>query len=297
MHQPPLATLQSWFLHALGSGLPLQEFAPQQLILPEGEDVERLGIYSRAYVLRLQECLEADYPLTAALMGPELFSFFCGRYIRQSPSRSPSLYDFGEGFADFLQRTQPQNVPQPDPALAFPVALARLERGLHRVMRAPGLEPSSQTAAGRVNETAASAAGFEPDITPFGALSGLLRRPEDWQVTPCLQLMESPFPLRAYWMAARQMQLSEPDAIPCPPLPAPEPSCIALTRQHYRVQVLELERWQYLYLQALSADKDQELSLQNLSEQHSAAELEAEIAVWSATAAAQSLIMPRVQSR
>ncbi|WP_374518348.1 HvfC/BufC family peptide modification chaperone [Undibacterium squillarum] len=295
MHQPALASVQRWFLHALGSGQPVQQAMPEQWVLPQGEEAERLGIYARAYVLRLQECLEADYPLTRALMGQELFSFFCVHYIRQSPSRSASLYDFGEGFADFLQRSQPPDAVQLDPALAFPVALARLERGLHRVMRAPGPEPSSLAAAGLLNEATASAAGVEADNTPFGALSGLLRRPEDWQVTPCLQLMESPFPLRAYWIAARQMQLSDPEAIACPPLPAAEASCIALTRQHYRVQVIELERWQFKYLQALSEHSDRELILRDLSPHHSAAELEAEIAVWSATAAAQSLIMPRVR--
>ena len=274
---PALLTVQRWFQQAVCSGLPLQEFAPQQVIFPQGAELARLDIYARAYVLRLQECLEADYPLTAALMGQELFRFFASRYIRQRPSASPSLYDFGEAYADFLQQSQPENLVTGHPELAFPIALARLERGLHRVMRAPGLEPHS----------AAAAASQTGSDAQWQALSGglaehmytaLLSDSCMWQTAPCLQLMESPFPLRAYWLAARQAA-ADGDAATVPAIPAAAASFLALSRLHYRVQVTELERWQYAYLQALSGAQPVDIAALAAQCQCGQAELEADIAL------------------
>ena len=61
----------------------------------------RLAIYAKSYGLRLAECLRAELPVLAAMVGPRCSTFFAGSLPRQArPSRAPaSLYDLGAGFA------------------------------------------------------------------------------------------------------------------------------------------------------------------------------------------------------
>src|SRR3954468_429825 len=67
----------------------------------------RVGIYAGGYRLRLIECLRAEYPLLRRLAGPPAFDLFAQGYIAARPSRSYTLYDFGAGFADYLEASRP----------------------------------------------------------------------------------------------------------------------------------------------------------------------------------------------
>ena len=69
----------------------------------------RLEIYARGYVLRLLECLRAEFPILLALVGDQVFEMFASSYVWSRPSRSSSLYALGAGFADFLQSTRPDS--------------------------------------------------------------------------------------------------------------------------------------------------------------------------------------------
>ena len=66
----------------------------------------RLSIYANAYVGRLIEALENDYPVLKTLLGEDSFYELCQRYIAQHPSIYTSLRWFGQHMPAFLQDVQ-----------------------------------------------------------------------------------------------------------------------------------------------------------------------------------------------
>lgn len=240
MSTPSLSELQAWFLTAIAApggaerGLALAHqrhgLGEQDLLRVAGAARSRLHIYADGYVMRLVECLRADFPLLCKVMGRDLFDFFAKAYVWRHPSRSPTLYDLGGGFADFLARSQPEAM-SPEAALlfSFPVELARLERARSETARAPGLENLAPAA-----------------FDSFALLSG-----EDATIrpAPCTRLLALSFPVHAFWEQAMHMAEGEELA----PAPAPEATCIAIARLHYRIGVHLLEPWQFHYLQAAAA--------------------------------------------
>ena len=234
--QPELAQLQAWFLTAMtcpggaqhGAALAQQRFgmAPEQVLTRP----QRLAIYADGYVLRLLDCLQAEFPVLRQTMGLELFDFFARAYIWRHPSRSSTLYDLGGGFADFLAASKPAGRDASGAAmLQFPIDLARLERARAEAGRAVGLETRA---------VQAQAAGFDG----FGGLlgeAGLLLLP------PCTRLLALSFLVRAFW---EQAQAAGDKVLP--PQPAASPSFVAIARWNYRISMHALEPWQFHFLQA-----------------------------------------------
>ena len=185
----------------------------------------RLSVYANSYALRLQQCLEADFPALVHLMGEDLFRFFAAAYIRSHPSGSTTLYDLGAGFADFLQQTQAANHDGQDTDLILPIELARLERKRTEVTRAKGLE-------GREH--------FDdyPDPMAHVFMPGLTV-----STPPCLRLLPLSHPLIDLLKA---IDLGEAS----PPIPAPQTRYVAITRMHYRVSMQYVQAWQFHFLQA-----------------------------------------------
>ncbi|PMQ14470.1 putative DNA-binding domain-containing protein [Janthinobacterium sp. AD80] len=79
----PLAQVQKWFLTAMtapGGAARGVQLAGQRhgLQAPEVlKDAARLHIYADGYVLRLLECLQADYPRAAPRDGRRAVRLFC----------------------------------------------------------------------------------------------------------------------------------------------------------------------------------------------------------------------------
>ncbi|WP_426343257.1 putative DNA-binding domain-containing protein [Pseudoduganella sp. R-32] len=234
-----LPDLQAWFLTVMtspggveqGQALALQRHGWRlDDVIAHGHGAApaaRMRIYADGYVLRLLDCLRADYPLVHKLLGEDLFSFFARGYIWRHPPSTTSLYDLGAGFAGFLAASQAGQ--GADGALRLPVALAQLERACTEAGRAPGLE-----AAGR-------AAGQA--VSPLDWLMGgdpLLRTPA------CLRLLDLDVPALDY---ARAL-LAADDV---PPAPARARSLLTVTRMAFRVGMKELQEWQYHFLARLVA--------------------------------------------
>ena len=232
MNDPPLSRIQSWLMTVMTSAGGVEtglHVAKERF----GLDVEamiaqgggptpttRLGIYATGYVMRLLECLRADFPALRNLMGDALFDFFAKSYIWAHPSTSPSLFDLGAGFPEFLEGTQRQ---QTDAALRLPIELARLERARTQASRAKGLE-------GRAPRPPADPLVFLHDAS-FAIVA-----------PPCLHLLELSFPLKGYLEAFDRGADEAP--------PAPRESRIAIGRMNYRVHMAELELWQYAFVAA-----------------------------------------------
>jgi uncharacterized protein len=224
-----LAELEQWMLESISRGAE----APRPAVGPDDvlkESAKRtapfsLDIYARGYVVRLVQCLQAEFPALKAFVGDQAFGLFAHGYISEKPPTSPSLMDLGAGFADYLEEARPRPVGPPDAPDAIPAAIARLERARADAQHAGGVED-------------------DPDYRQVDLLD--LIRPTELQLhTPAsLQLLRAPFALTGTLIATGRGD------VPC--TPANRPTCYAVARTHFRVGVHEISAWQYAFLNACS---------------------------------------------
>ena len=187
---------------------------------------ERLGIYARGYVMRLVECMRADFPALRGFVGDAVFDAFARAYIIERPPTSASLYDLSADFPRFLEETRPAGESldaQLSAMLDLPAELARLERARAEVLRAKGTEDESPRAS-----------TFAPHEIFGGELT--------LHATPCLRLLELKFPLADF--------LKKSDTAERPEAPSPRRSFVAVGRTNYRVHVEEIAPWQFALLKA-----------------------------------------------
>jgi hypothetical protein len=240
MTEQPLSLLQHWITAVVTErgGLDEKLYAATRQHGLRVEDVvaetrglsarERLGVYTGGYVLRLLECMRADFPVLRGFVGDSVFDAFAKAYVITRPPGSPSLYELGADFARFLEETKP-NGEGLDEELAnmldLPGELARIERARAEVTRARGTEDDP------------AAATAEP-LSPFAVFGESLML----QATPCLRLLELKFPLVDF------LRSSDGGERPAPP--APRASFAALGRANYRLHMEELTPWRYSFLKA-----------------------------------------------
>lgn len=215
---------------------------------------DRIGIYARGYVMRLMECMRADYPALYNLMGEELFDIFAKAYLVQLPSHSPSLFDLGKSFPAFLEASQPKNA-ENDNLFALPVELARLERTRVEVFRAEGLEKRNVEM---------------PDTDPLFYLFG----PDRFVASPCLRLLELQFELIDF---IRQSEKGEEAANPLQ-----NHNYTAICRKNYAVNMFQLENWQWHFLKVLNESGHQREAMEKVAEKLNLPvdELSAELMLW-----------------
>lgn len=189
---------------------------------------EKIGIYARGYVLRLMECMSAEYPAVQYLLGDDLFNTFARAYLLQLPPTSPDLYDLGKNFPAFLKASQPKN--SSDNAIFdLPVELATLERALAEVSRIKGFE--NQETNTLIDD---------PMLFLFGTAA--------FRTSPCLVLMQLQYPLIDFVKAVQHNQ----DAV----TPDEKHNYLAISRKNYIVNMHELEAWQWHFLHSLQSTDD-----------------------------------------
>ncbi len=190
--------------------------------------VERLEIYSKAYIARLMECLEAEFPVFRQTVGEDVFAEFGIGYLQAYPSNSYTLGALGSKFPQFLQETRPV-APSNDTNSDWPnflIDLARLERTFSEVFDSPGLE------------------GKPPlDASHLQSLS-----PDEWErakliVAPCVRLLKFSFPVNTYYTAVKRGET--------PGIPTSRTSWLAVTRRNYVVRRYELNEAQFALLEAI----------------------------------------------
>lgn len=190
---------------------------------------ERLAVYTGGYVLRLLECMRADFPVLRGFVGDSVFDAFAKAYVITIPPASHSLYDLGADFPRFLAETKPTNWALDagiSAMLDLPPQLARIERARAEVMRARGTEDDPPAA--------------EP-LSPFAVFGEELMV----QATPCLRLLEMKFPLVEFLKSSDRGERPERSAPP-----TPRTSLVAVGRSNYRVHVEEISLWQFAFLRA-----------------------------------------------
>ena len=219
---------------------------------------ERLAVYTGGYVLRLLECIRADFPVLRSFVGDSVFDAFAKAYVITIPPVSHSLYDLGADFPRFLEETKPKNWTLDagiSVMLDLPPELARIERARAEVLRARGTE----------EEPSAT----EP-LSPFAVFDEGLTL----HATPCSRLLEMKFPLADF--------LKSSDMGARPEAPAQRASFVAIGRSNYRVHIEEISLWQFAFLRACERPTSSYSAVQvaALESERESGQLLADVAVW-----------------
>ncbi|MHC2069525.1 HvfC/BufC family peptide modification chaperone [Bremerella sp. T1] len=190
--------------------------------------LERLEVYANAYYARLIECLKSIYPLFARSVGDELFDQFALAYLQQHPSTSYTLNRLGDQFPEFLEVTSPTYRTDEWSLEDFLVGLAVTERSIDQIFDGPGYEGQEVVSSKQLE-------GIEPEAFAEATFT----------MVPCLRIHSFPFPVNDFITAVKQ------DANA--PIPAFQPSYLALTRREFVVRRVPLNRFEYFVLSGLAA--------------------------------------------
>ncbi len=192
---------------------PGEQFASAGAFGPE----QGLQIYQRGYLLRLLQCLRAEYSAVSSILGRDLFDQFAMGYLRDTPSQSYSLSELGAGFPDWLEDHRPDiNDAEPQDWVSLMIDLMRLERVYHEVFRDQGPEPDEPCSPLEIAEAGPNA---RPRLVK-GARTMRLRAP----------LVDAFLHARAGDSETHLPQLAD--------------SAVLLFRNNYDVQVISLEPWE-----------------------------------------------------
>ena len=204
---------------------------------------KRLSVYTSGYVLRLLECMRADFPALRSFVGDAVFDAFAKAYIISHPPQSRSLFDLGLGFPQFLQETKPAGSRLDDETAALldlPPELARMERARTEAMRAHGIEQDPP-----VMEAFSPLAIFSEDV--------------QLQATGCLRLLKLKFPLVDFLKRSSQHERPEP--------PSPSISFVAIGRSNYQLHTEEITDWQFAFLNACEQPVSHYFAVQRAAEE------------------------------
>ena len=214
---------------------------------------ERMGIYINGYKARLLECLQADYPYLNKFLGNDLFGYFALSYLREYPPKSYSLFDLGNNFSEYLDKTKPNT----SSVSLFPVELAKLERVRVEVQRSFGTEGVDQK-------------------PPFSAFSfSFFDEKEIYCASPCLRLLSSNFDLTGF--------LDRIEREDQPVLPDFTKTKIAVCRNNFRINFQRIEEWQYCFLKSFEENSQsigQAIKIVAENTGHLPSKIMAELMLW-----------------
>lgn len=192
--------------------------------------LSRLQVYTSGFEIRLIECLRADYPLLRTFMTDAVFDQFVRAYLHFRQPSSYTLFDLGADFPAFLNASKPKHLQEEaQDQFNFPYALACYERAFLESTRAKGTE--NETLNDELEAGVESVSFFEMPMV---------------QTVPCLRCLALEFPVEDFIYT-----LKKEEAIP--PIPARAKTYLAITRQAYRMKIVELEAWQYHFLEVAQA--------------------------------------------
>jgi len=96
---------------------------PSLVIGPQGKSAtKRYNIYRNNVTVSLIEALAAVFPAVQRITGVEFFRAMARCYVREAPPRSRLLFEYGHGFAEFIERYEPAS------QMPWLADVARIER-------------------------------------------------------------------------------------------------------------------------------------------------------------------------
>ncbi len=219
-----VVTAPGYLPHKIQQAQLLYQLNENDIVSDQGKAsvLDRLSVYSSGYILRLLDCMAADFPVLQKFIGEEVFNSFVKAYLFYHPSTSFTLYDLGKSFPEFLSRTKPQEASDEEAQfLDLPIALAQLERARQEAMRAPGTEENDS---------------HLHDIS----IEDIMFQSMNIAVPQCFQLLELTFPMKYFFEAVYRDEAYD--------LPLPAKTYMAVSRKNYRIVMEELMEWQYVFL-------------------------------------------------
>lgn len=134
---------------------------------------KRFNVYRNNVFIGLIETLQARYPVVARLVGEEFFAATARLYASAHPPKSPALFEYGGGFADFLRTFEPAR------SLPYLPDIAALEWLRHEAYHAPDAAPMNPQALVQI---------------PPGQIGGIVLR-----LHPSAGLLLSEYPVYSIW--------------------------------------------------------------------------------------------------
>ncbi len=103
-----------------------------EMVAPNGiAPAARLNVYRSNVTGHLTGALRLTFPAVERLVGSDFFAGAAARFIAAAPPRGADLYDWGDGFAAFLEAFAPTA------SLLYLADVARLEWAIGRALHAP----------------------------------------------------------------------------------------------------------------------------------------------------------------
>lgn len=174
---------------------------------------DRLHVYRHAYVARLIECLEDDYPAVFHALGRERAEALCREYIETHPSRSFSLNVFGQSMPAFLKNKGEH----------FASDLAALEWSVVEAIHAAESTKMAPDALAKI------------DPSEWGNVALV--------ASPSLRLHQLDYPANAYYQAFHDEA--------SPAIPAPASERVAVYRLDMKIWRMSLSPGQFALLSPL----------------------------------------------
>ncbi len=130
---------------------------PDFIVGPAGKRAQkRFAVYRNNVMVSLVNALADIFPTTQRLVGEDFFRAMARVYAGSHPPASPLLFDYGQGFAGFIEGFEPAR------DLTFLPDVARLERLWLDIFHAGDAAPLVPTALAGMDESALFSARFAP---------------------------------------------------------------------------------------------------------------------------------------
>jgi len=198
--------------------------AISQCILPGAgmTSTERVKIYKSAILGTLERALGNIYPVCERLVGKEFFAGMARKFAYQTPSTSPDLANFGDGFAAFITDFEPAA------ALTYLPDVATLEWHWHRAFNAADETVINTAALAEVPETETGRIVFRLPVSAT--------------------LIASEFPIQHIW------QVNQPDWKDSQVIDLDRGGCrLIVWRQQYDMRIDELDEPAWRLLNGIAA--------------------------------------------
>lgn len=162
---------------------------PAGLIDPQGRAAgKRFSVYRNNVAVSLSEALETAFPVIRKLVGDDFFKAMAGVYLRQHPPSTPLMMFYGAEMPVFLQGFEPAA------DLGYLPDMARLELAM------------------RQSYHGADAPAINPDLLQSMPPDRLMAA--RMTLAPATQLVQSPWPIHAIWLANMQDDAPKPQMQP-----------------------------------------------------------------------------------
>ncbi len=147
---------------------------PDGLIDPVGRPAgKRFNVYRNNVIVSLMDAMETAFPVIQKLIGAENFRNLAGLYVRQHPPEHPMLMFYGGAFPEFLGGFEPlAHVP-------YLADVARLELARRAAYHAADADAVAGDALGA--------------IAPDALMDTVI------ELSPALQIIDSPYPIAGIW--------------------------------------------------------------------------------------------------